>query len=464
MVIDIATTAIWKIDNKLSRVIDYTSNAEKTKNMVDPDLYKSLHDVIEYAEADFKTEEQYLVTGLNCHPNNAYEEMKLTKEFFNKKDGILGFHAFQSFAEGEVTPDVAHEIGIKLAQELWGDRFEVIVSTHINTKHIHNHYVLNSVSFVDGKKYYDNRDTYAFMRHTSDELCREYGLSVLEEKKCKKSKINYDNYYKNYIQKNGYRKQAKDDVDFAIRQAYTYDDFKKVLSKMDYEVYERYGKVTIKKPNHQPIRLERAYGENYSKYIITQRILEEEAVRLPFIDSKLLRNNSYYIPTIRLNRKSHIKVTGFMAIYFHYYYLLHRNERNKTTKLTPEMRAEVRKMNMYSEEAKFLSRNKINTNEDLSIYKDTKNFEINELSTSRRALWYKRKVITEPNKRYEICKQIEDINNKLSILRKEVELCEDIEKRIPKMKEDLKNQKKLEDEQKKIKNYEKTNDNKFRYF
>ena len=302
------------------------------------------------------------------------------------------------------------------------------------------------------------------MRHTSDELCREYGLSVLEEKKCKKSKINYDNYYKNYIQKNGYRKQAKDDVDFAIRQAYTYDDFKKVLSKMDYEVYERYGKVTIKKPNHQPIRLERAYGENYSKYIISQRILDEEAVRLPFIDSKLLRNNSYYIPTIRLNRKSHIKVTGFMAIYFHYYYLLHRNERNKTTKLTPEMRAEVRKMNMYSEEAKFLSRNKINTNEDLSIYKDTKNFEINELSTSRRALWYKRKVITEPNKRYEICKQIEDINNKLSILRKEVELCEDIEKRIPKMKEDLKNQKKLEDEQKKIKNYEKTNDNKFRYF
>ena len=121
-------------------------------------------------------------------------------------------------------------------------------------------------------------------------------------------------------------------------------------------------------------------------------------------------------------------------------------------------------MNMYSEEAKFLSRNKINTNEDLCIFKDTKNFEINELSTSRRALWYKRKVITEPNKRYEICKQIEDINNKLSILRKEVELCEDIEKRIPKMKEDLKNQKKLEDEQKKNKNYEKTNDNKFRYF
>ena len=95
--IDIATTAIWNIDNKLSSVIDYTSNAEKTKNMVDPDLYKSLHDVIEYAEADFKTEEQYLVTGLNCHPDNAYEEMKLTKEFFNKKDGILGFHAFQSF-------------------------------------------------------------------------------------------------------------------------------------------------------------------------------------------------------------------------------------------------------------------------------------------------------------------------------------------------------------------------------
>ena len=93
--------------------------------------------------------------------------------------------------------------------------------------------------------------------------------------------------YKNYIQKNGYRKQAKDDVDFAIRQAYTYDDFKKVLSKMDYEVYERYGKVTIKKPNHQPIRLERAYGENYSKYI--KQLWKINKTHIQKLDYDLLR-------------------------------------------------------------------------------------------------------------------------------------------------------------------------------
>lgn len=77
-----------------------------------------------------------------------------TKKQFCKTDGILGFHAFQSFAEGEVSPDKAHLIGVKLAEEMWGDRFEVVVSTHLNTLHIHNHFVINSVSFADGKRYY----------------------------------------------------------------------------------------------------------------------------------------------------------------------------------------------------------------------------------------------------------------------------------------------------------------------
>ena len=107
--------------------------------------------------------------------------------------GIQGFHAFQSFAEGEVTPEQAHTIGVKLAEEMWGDRFEVVVSTHLNTKHYHNHFVINSVSFKDGKRYYDKRDTYAELRSISDSLCAEYGLSVLEEKACRNSKINYAN-------------------------------------------------------------------------------------------------------------------------------------------------------------------------------------------------------------------------------------------------------------------------------
>ena len=125
----------------------------------------------------------------------------------------MAFHGYQSFEKGEVTPEVAHEIGVKLAEEMWGDRFEVVVSTHLNTKHIHNHFVLNSVSFVDGKKYYSNYENTALLRRTSDDLCDEYGLRVLKKGQYKNYKVNFDKYYESSIQKSSYYTFAKEDID-----------------------------------------------------------------------------------------------------------------------------------------------------------------------------------------------------------------------------------------------------------
>ena len=118
--------------------------------------------------------------------------MRITKKQYNKTGGILAYHLIQSFKEGEVSKDVAHEIGVRLAEEVFGDRFEVVVSTHLNTKCYHNHFIINSVSFADGMKYYDNHTTYAHIREVSDNLCREYGLSTIKEKKTKKSPLNWD--------------------------------------------------------------------------------------------------------------------------------------------------------------------------------------------------------------------------------------------------------------------------------
>ena len=149
----IATTGIWKIEKRLDNVIDYTTNIEKTINSdYGKDSYYDLHNVIDYVEADYKTEKQFYVSGVNCNPKTALEEMTITKEQYGKAGGILGFHAFQSFAEREVTPEQCHAIGVRLAEEMWGDRFEVVVSTHLNTNHYHNHFVINSVSFKDVKE------------------------------------------------------------------------------------------------------------------------------------------------------------------------------------------------------------------------------------------------------------------------------------------------------------------------
>ena len=255
-----ATTSLWKVECRLDKVINYTTNAEKTSNSdYEENLYKSLHNTIEYTKADFKTEQQLYVTGINCEAENAMQDMILTKKHFGKEKGILAFHGFQSFAEGEVSAKQAHEIGVKLAEELWGDKYEVLVSTHLNTNNYHNHFVVNSVSFVDGKKYRNTVENYAMMRALSDDLCKEYGLSVLEEKKC--GKIDYTRYRNFYIQKSDYYTTTKEDVDFAIKQAYSYKNFETILEKMGYTITIRAGKISLCRPPYKRnIRIERSFG------------------------------------------------------------------------------------------------------------------------------------------------------------------------------------------------------------
>ena len=231
-----------------------------------------------YATNADKTEKQFYTTGINCDVDSAVEEMRNAKDFWHKTDGILAFHAEQSFKENEVTPEIAHEIGVRLAEEMWGDRFQVVVSTHLNTKHLHNHFVINSVSFKDGYKYYSNFENTALLRKTSDELCEEYGLSVLEEKKCK-SGINFEKFYKKHIQESDYYKEVKEDLDYTIKNSYTTKDFHKILESMGYNYYYRAGKLSVRRePYKRNIRVERAFGEEYSVDNITKRILQNDYV------------------------------------------------------------------------------------------------------------------------------------------------------------------------------------------
>jgi len=143
-----ATTAIWDVRGWLGQVVHYVENPAKTENpnFTNADI-QGLRDVMNYTMQDYKTEQQFYVNGINCLPETARQEMLMVKKQFAKEGGIVAFHGYMSFAPGEVTPDLAHELGMKLAQELWGDRFQVIVATHLDKQHIHSHFVLNSVSF-----------------------------------------------------------------------------------------------------------------------------------------------------------------------------------------------------------------------------------------------------------------------------------------------------------------------------
>ena len=155
-----ATTSIWRVKGWLGKVVIYVENPDKTEN---PAFYErqdmtdrqaqGLSDVIDYAVNSEKTQKadeatevmQQFVSGVNCHPATAREEMIAVKKRFGKEDGTVAYHGYQSFAPGEATPEMAHEIGVKLAQQLWGDKYQVIVATHLDKEsHLHNHFVVNA--------------------------------------------------------------------------------------------------------------------------------------------------------------------------------------------------------------------------------------------------------------------------------------------------------------------------------
>lgn len=427
-----ATIGLWKVETRLDRVINYVANEEKTIN---EDFIKDLHRVINYTLDDYKTEQQYFSTGINCGVDTVYKEMIGTKKEFSKTGGILAFHGFQSFKEGELTPEVAHEIGVKLAEELWGDRFEVVVSTHINTNHIHNHFVINSVSFKDGKRYYDKRSTYAEIRHVSDSLCAEYGLSVLDEKPCRNSRINYANYYKGVAVRSTYHSTTKEDIDRAIAQAYDYKDFLNLMRAMNYEIINRYGKLSVKRPPYKRnIRIERSFGEEYSISNIQTRIEEEHMTRTPFPEAR-------GVFKMFINRPEHKnkKVGGIYGLFLYYCYLLGKFPQEYPSKrLPPSIRADVKKMEQISEETKLLVSQKIETYQQFLEYKNSINSQFNELKGKRELLWQKEKWVKTELEKENIRSVIEELNVEIYSLRKEVELCDGIEERLPIIKSKVK--------------------------
>ena len=429
-----ATTKIKAIKKRLDHVIDYTTNPSKTSK----ESYQELHNVIEYAKASYKTEEQLYVTALNCTKDYAYHDMMRTKRNKNKLDGIMGFHAIQSFKEGEVTPEIAHEIGVKLAQEMWGDRFEVIITTHLNTNCLHNHFCLNSVSFKDGRKYYDNHKNYALLRDTSDRLCDEYHLSVLKEKECPKSKLKYENFLKGEYKSN-YIKELKEDIDFAIGQSYSYDDFLIIMKKMDYVVENRAGKLSVRRSDRaRNTRIERVFGENYSLQNIKEKIYDWNRTRVPFPEARAIDRKYKYSSKNKTKWKDikKPKITGIRALYFHYCYLLKVYPKKKH-KISKELRAEIKKMDKISKEAVFLSKTGIQTEDKLIEYRNLSKIKKEELKSKKEYLWRKYKKAKTEDEKEKIFAQITNISEEIKKINYELDLIEDIESRIPKMKEEL---------------------------
>ena len=437
-----ATTKIWSIRGRLDHVLSYMEDESKTAN---PDYNESdlqgLRDVMDYTCQDYKTEKQHYISAINCDVETARQDMIATKKQYGKSGGIIAFHAYQSFAPGEVTAAMAHEIGVKLAQEMWGDRFEVVVATHLDKSHIHTHFVLNSVSLRDGYKYYDNNENYDRFRVKSDRLCREYRLSVIEEPQ-KGRRPSYAVYLAEQQGKPTSRSLLRADVDKAIADALTDKQFFANLRKMGYEI--KIGQdITVRaQGKERGLKLYRNFGEDYTMDAINRRILSHGMPQ---------RKQSTPEPPTkkRIQCKGNIKmvrrVAGFRALYVRYYYLLGgrpqwqlQGQRRPTNKqILFVFREDIRKMSRIGEEMKLLGRHRIDTAEQLSSFKDGLTKQITEITDVRQHLRYKARSVNEEPVLASLKAEITGCSAQLAELRKGVKLCGRISARAAEMTEKI---------------------------
>lgn len=409
---------------ELSDVIRYAVNSEKTQQ----------------AENEDCTVVHRFVSGINCSPATARDEMLAVKKRFGKENGTVAYHGYQSFAPGEVTPETAHEIGMKLAARLWGDRYQVIVATHLDKEnHLHNHFVLNTVSFVDGIKYHRTKKDYHDMQTVSDELCREYRLSVIENPQYGKSK-QYGEWRAEQEQRPTWRGLIRADIDEAIRQSMTERQFFDTLRKKGYEV--KIGKdISVRPPGKERfVRLIRNFGEDYSIENIRRRILSQtKAERKPSAPSRTVLRvrliGSFYKTR---------KITGIRALYFHYCYLLGifpENKPKQNRRLHFLLREDLRKLDTITAETRLLVKYRIDTSEQLFSYRDGVKDKISALTDERKQLYKLQRtaaVKADPEKAAEIKEQISALSKELAALRREAVLCDGIAERSGVIKEKIK--------------------------
>lgn len=436
-----AVTSLWRVKGYIGKVLLYAENPDKTTS---PETIPSpagvnrdtLEDVIAYAGREEATNQRQLVTGINCNAGTARSEMMAVKKRFRKEDGTIAYHGYQSFREGEVTPEQAHRIGIRLAEELWGSRYQVLVATHLDkAHHLHNHFVVNTVSFVDGIKYYRSEKDYFAMQRESDRLCREYGLSVIENPQRGKSK-HYGEWRAEQEGRPTYLSLIKADVDTAIRQSMTERQFFYHLRQMGYDI--KVGKDITVRPYDRPHgrKLVRNFGEGYSLENIRRRILAQ---------SRPQREETPEPKRCRLHGdlKQAKKVTGFRALYFHYCYLLgvFPKKQNRQTGHVPHaLREDLIRAEELTDEARLLSRHRIDTLEQLNAYQADVESRLSSITEQRKNLYRKqrtRAVLDDPGRQEQIRTEIAALTAQIKTLRREVKLCGDIAQRSLTFKEKI---------------------------
>ena len=394
-----AITKIWAVKDDLNRVLNYIKNPDKTKE----DMSDGLKEVLTYTTQGYKTNEIEFITGINCEPRTALKQMMNTKLSYNKMDGRLAFHAVQSFKPGEVTPEHCHELGVQLAKQMWGNRFEVVVSTHLDKEHLHNHFVVNSVSWVDGKKYDNKKADIDHFRELNDAICKEHGLTVITKPEGKA--MNYGEWKAEKNDSIYLRKLIRYDVDSVLLYARTPEQFQSSLEEIGYVVNLSGKHWTLKHP--QSKRTFRFYKD--------------------VIPCKEYQGN-------------HRKLKGIKAMYIRYCFELGilRPKGIPQKYPSPALRKDLIYMEKITDENTFVGKHNLESIEDVLAFKLDLNNQIDNWMNQRRSIYNKIKRTRDSELKKQLEQDKNTLTSKIAHGKKEIRICEDIEKRVPDIEEKLK--------------------------
>ena len=418
-----AVSKLWSInEDGLSRVLQYAANPKKTNNK----LY---------------------ISGINCEPETAYEEFTAVKRSYAKADGIEAYHGYLSFKEQNITPELTMKIGTEFAQEVWGKRFQVLVTVHTDTEHPHCHCVINSVSFVDGKKLWGEEKAWFKFKQTADRLCEKYGLYYNPKLVRGKS----SSYHYNREKKGEPTRYllAREAMEKALLQCTNTADLRYTLAKLGYELTmndrRKYWTITPK-GSKKPIRLVKLSAD-YTPEGIRHRLVNNRYDRPPRIDYRHYRPKQYKLPTCgdRILQRTSV----IYRIYLYYAFrlgVIHSYRRPDPAKLHWIFKDELAYLDRLSEEVRLMGREKISTDVELLAYKHKLEDRIQTFTDERSDLrkHSRRKISADELK--ETKDKITHITINLRKLRHELKLCEHIAERSKVMEQGLETV--LNDEQK----------------
>ncbi|MGN0549257.1 MAG: relaxase/mobilization nuclease domain-containing protein [Acutalibacteraceae bacterium] len=431
-----ASTGFWPVKSRLKEVIDYAENPDKTtdKKFLDEDLWAALR----YVENDQKTDQTMYVSGINCPNQRAYQCMMATKRRYGKLGGNVAYHGYQSFVSEEVTPAEAHRIGVETARRMWGDNYEVVVTTHLNTDNIHNHFVVNSVSFKTGRKFENHIRDHIQLRQISDEVCVEHGKSV----------IPFTHFYSNkkeyWIRNSGkltHRDMLRRDVDEALSKCCSFKEFEYYLKTLGYRFERdfRYEHPSVIADGWKRAVRITSLGENYSretmreKLVANQKLPELYVLITPKWKRVPLLTFEYQLRQAR--RKDTVQLLFEVFIELIKICTGSNIGEADNRPLSPMMRAKVQKLDKYIEEYQLLCDNHIESPKELLLFQEDLSDRIVALEQERYAVRLKIRRAKTPETDAALKAKAKEITKQITPLRKQRDIARRIEEHISKIHE-----------------------------